>query len=65
VGIRIAAGGSILSAYNVLITVIFLLTVAGFQFLFFGMVASLIVRTGQRRGITLAPETVYPDEDAT
>jgi len=40
---------------NVLITMTFLLWVAGFQFIFFGLVATLIVKTGKRRGVTLAP----------
>ena len=40
---------------NVLLTLTFLLWVAGFQFLFFGLVAALIVKTGERRGVTLAP----------
>ena len=35
---------------NVLVTLVFLLWVAGFQFVFLGLVASLIVRTGERWG---------------
>ena len=44
---------------NVLVTVIFLLLVAGFQFVFLGLVASLIVKTGDRRGGTLASLEVF------
>jgi len=39
---------------NVLVTLVFLLWVAGLQFFFLGLVASLIVRTGQRHGVSLA-----------
>ena len=39
-----------LSDLNVMVTLVFLLSVAGFQFLFLGLVASLIVKTGERRG---------------
>ena len=52
-----------ISDLNVLITLVFLFWVAGFQFLFYGLVASLIVKTGERRGITLAPYLSYPDEE--
>lgn len=38
------------SEFNVLITLVFLLWVLGSQFFFFGFVASLIVKTGDRRG---------------
>jgi len=44
-----------LEEVNVILTLTFLLWVAGFQFLFFGLVAALIVKTGKRRGVTLAP----------
>jgi len=44
-----------LADMNVIITTTFLLWVAGFQFIFFGLVAALIVKTGKRRGVTLAP----------
>jgi glycosyltransferase involved in cell wall biosynthesis len=40
---------------NVILTLTFLLWVAGFQSLFLGLVAALIVKTGKRRGVTLAP----------
>jgi glycosyltransferase involved in cell wall biosynthesis len=63
VGYRMIVTRAPLGEFNVLITMVFLLAVAGFQFLFYGLVASLIVKTGQRRGITLAPETAYPEED--
>ena len=39
---------------NVLATLLFLIWILGFQFLSFGFVASLIVRTGNRRGQSLA-----------
>jgi len=39
---------------NVVVTLAFLLWVAGFCFLFLGLTASLIVQTGERRGITMA-----------
>jgi len=44
-----------LEEVNVILTLTFLLWVAGFQSLFFGLVAALIVKTGKRRGVTLAP----------
>ena len=44
---------------NVLVTLVFLLFVAGFQFLFIGLIASLIVKTGERRGGTLRPYLSY------
>ena len=47
---------------NVLVTLVFLLWVVGFQFLFIGLVASLIVRTGERRGVTLTPFLPYQNE---
>lgn len=40
---------------NVLITTVFLFWAAGMQFVLFGLVASLIVRTGARRGSSLLP----------
>lgn len=39
---------------NIPLTLVFLLIVAGAQFLFLGLVASLIVKTGKRHGYTLA-----------
>ena len=39
---------------NILVTLVFLLWVAGFQILFLGLVASLIVKTGTRFGFTMA-----------
>lgn len=44
---------------NVMITAVFLFLVAGFQFVFLGLVAGLIVKTGDRRGGALAPLEVY------
>jgi hypothetical protein len=46
--------GTLLMDLNVSITLIFLLWVAGFQLLFLGLVASLIVKTGERLGRTLS-----------
>jgi glycosyltransferase involved in cell wall biosynthesis len=40
---------------NVLVTLVFLLWAMGFQSLFLGLVAILIVRTGSRKGYTLSP----------
>jgi len=41
---------------------VFLLWVAGLQFFFLGLVASLIVRTGQRHGVSLATFLSYKKE---
>ena len=49
----------LVSDMNVVVTVIFLLVVAGLQFVFMGLVASLIVKTGERRGFTLSPFVSY------
>ncbi len=54
VGYKILFRGVSLDLMNVLTAVDFLLIVAGFQFIFFGLVASLIVRTGDRKGPVLA-----------
>lgn len=51
-----------LSEINVLVTLVFLLWITGFQFLFLGLVASLIVKTGDRRGMTLPPIIFDQDE---
>ncbi len=48
---------------NVPLTVVFLLLVAGFQFIFLGLIASLIVKTGERSGFTLSPFVLNIDED--
>ncbi len=48
---------------NVLVTLVFLLWAAGFQFLFMGLIASLIVKTGDRKGYTLATFLSYQKED--
>jgi len=40
---------------NIAVTLVFLFFVSGLQFLFLGLVASLIVKTGERRGRTLSP----------
>jgi hypothetical protein len=40
---------------NVLVTTVFLFWAVGVQFVLFGLVASLIVRTGTRRGSSLSP----------
>jgi glycosyltransferase involved in cell wall biosynthesis len=45
---------TLLIELNVFITLIFLLWVIGFQFIFLGLVANLIVKTGDRKGSTLA-----------
>jgi dolichol-phosphate mannosyltransferase len=42
---------------NVVATLVFLLWSVGFQFVFMGLVASLVVRTGVRRGGALTPLT--------
>ncbi len=47
--------GTPLEDLNVVFTMIFLFWIAGFQMLFFGLVGSLIVKTGDRRGATLSP----------
>ncbi len=48
---------------NVLVTLVFLLWAAGFQFLFMGLIASLIVKTGDRKGYTLSTFLLYQKED--
>lgn len=63
VGYSIFGDRVLLSDLNVVVTLIFLLWVAGFQFLFLGLMASLIVRTGDRRGITLTTSSSYRNED--
>jgi glycosyltransferase involved in cell wall biosynthesis len=52
-GLRLA-GGTPLLDLNIAVTLVFLFFVAGFQWLFLGAVASLIVATGSRRGAGLA-----------
>ena len=46
-------GGLDLTSMNILITLIFLMVVTVFQFLFFGLIATLIVYTGKRKNIYL------------
>ena len=55
VGYHMIAREVSFTAMNVPVTLVFLLWIAGFQFLFIGLIASLIVKTGDRRGTTLAP----------
>ena len=45
--------GHDLTSMNILITLIFLMVVTAFQFIFFGLIASLIVSTGKRKNIYL------------
>ncbi|MFH1940855.1 MAG: glycosyltransferase family 2 protein [bacterium] len=52
-----------LSDLNVSLTLFFLLWVAGFQFVFLGLVASLIVRTGARWGGTLSSYFISEEQD--
>jgi hypothetical protein len=55
VGYRLGVDHLPWSEMNVLITLVFLLLVAGFQFFFLGLVARLIVGTGERKGKTMTP----------
>ncbi len=55
IGALLLFGSVPLMDVNVLVTLTFLLCVSGVQFLFYGFVAALIVRTGTRKGFTLAP----------
>jgi len=48
---------------NVPATLVFLMITAGVQLLFFGLVASLIVKTGERRGITVSPLVLDKNEE--
>ncbi len=48
---------------NVPLTGVFLFLVAGFQFIFLGLIASLIVKTGERRGSTLSPFVLNINEE--
>jgi len=48
---------------NVPLTVVFLFLVAGFQFIFLGLIASLIVKTGERSGFTLSPFVLNINEE--
>jgi glycosyltransferase involved in cell wall biosynthesis len=48
---------------NILITLIFLLGATGFQFVFYGLIASLIVKTGSRKGRTLSAQMAFRQED--
>jgi len=50
VAYRLWISGQDLMDLNILVTLVFLLMVAGFQFLFLGLIATLIVRTGERKG---------------
>lgn len=63
VGYRMLTRHADLIDLNVPATIVFLFLAAGFQFLFMGLVASLIVKTGDRRGITVAPIEYKPTED--
>ena len=47
---------------NVMLTLVFLLWIMGFQFFFLGLVASLIVKTGSRSGGTLALDSFFQKE---
>jgi len=47
--------GLTLETLNVPVTLVFLLSVGGVQFLLLGLVASLIVKTGSRRGMNVSP----------
>lgn len=47
--------GLTLDTLNIPVTLVFLLSVAGVQFLLLGLVASLIVKTGSRRGMNVSP----------
>ena len=47
---------------NVILTLVFLLWVTGFQFFLMGLVANLIVKTGDRRGRTLAQAAFFHKE---
>lgn len=51
-----------LSELNVILTLTFLLWVTGFQFFLLGLVANLIVKTGSRRGRTLALSNFFSKE---
>jgi glycosyltransferase involved in cell wall biosynthesis len=55
--------GLSLSDLNVSATLVFLLWTMGFQFIFLGLIASLIVRTGLRRGGTLQPIGGHDQEE--
>lgn len=48
---------------NVPATLVFLFTAAGFQIMFLGLVASLVVKTGKRRGITVSPLVLDKNEE--
>ncbi len=61
IGYRMFVDSVELIDLNVLVTLLFLLCVAGFQFLFIGLVGSLIVRTGDRRGGTMKPFVIHKD----
>jgi dolichol-phosphate mannosyltransferase len=60
---RLFLGSLPVEDLNILITLTFLLFAEGFQILLFGLIASIIVKTGQRRGISLASYLTYPNED--
>ncbi|MBN2104172.1 glycosyltransferase family 2 protein [bacterium] len=49
---------------NVLVTTVFLFWATGIQFMLFGLVASLIVRTGTRRGGSLSPFLTFAESGA-
>jgi glycosyltransferase involved in cell wall biosynthesis len=58
------AGGVTLDQSNVVVTLLFLLWVAGFQFLFIGLIGQLIVSTGERQGGYLSMEYHRNKQDA-
>ena len=62
-GFQIVFNDMSIMALNVPLTGVFLLLVAGFQFIFLGLIASLIVKTGERTGSTLSPIVSNINED--
>jgi glycosyltransferase involved in cell wall biosynthesis len=60
IGFQVWIRGIPLMDVNVIVTLVFLFFVAGFQWLYLGVVASLIVKTGRRRGASLS-ELIRPD----
>lgn len=51
---RVAIQNASFPDFNVVLTMVFLMWISGFQFFFFGLVASLIVHTGKKHGAALA-----------
>ncbi|MFO7888927.1 MAG: glycosyltransferase family 2 protein [bacterium] len=62
-GFQILAKHVSIMDLNVPLTGVFLFLVAGFQFIFLGLIASLIVKTGERRGSTLTPIVFNSNEE--